>query len=486
MSSASQVSRPRVSRGFIDDNHMSISFHLKDDEGELFHSICIRNFENATKQKNCDCDRDWMDKLELGSDVNLNDTYNDPEGELATGRFINIRNKILDVVPRVHVRGREATARRHAPTEDSAITHVPLVCGQLEKFTFGVRWNDLCKWLNLRQGRLAEIIDNMDIRNKQQRCVFPFEKTDKGQKSQIVPLDMIPDVLNMFGDPSEIKSHHENKFSISNFAAELSHLVLQRTTKLNIQGLGYARVAAFAEKMDLMSFLRTVSYEKIIHDIDDHHRALSIIQRENIALRKTARELVRSTKLIINRNKQMAAQMGLLMDIMQDHAAALNIMGGLSEPEFIAPLPGATLATCSRYHRSSVKRPENPISGEQFVKILRSVAAMVGREGPRADDIEQVYLDTLTTTRVTSDNPERVDGQWYKFFTLTRALTGEENPTMETILDTFQRTLRKRKHQPGAEDEDGDGDGYEDEGEEDGVQPEQHPSPKRRKRNADA
>lgn len=431
---------------------MSISFVLKDEQGEKVHTLRIGNYENATRLKTCKCDRLWMDELGLQSNVDINDVYTDPANELATGRFVSIRHKILDKVPRVHMRGREATARRHAPTEDSAITKVPLVCGQSETHTFGVLWPDLRTWLNLRQGRLSEILDHMDIVAQQHRCVFPYQQTDKGRPVPIVPLDMIPDVLNMFGDPSEIKSHSENKFSISNFAVELSHLVLERTGKLNIHGLGYARIAAFAEKMDLMSFLRTVSYEKIIHDIDEHKRELTTLQREIVMLRNTTRNLVRNSQLLINRNKQLTAQVGMLMDTTHDHASALAIMGGLSEPEFIAPLPGANLATCSRYHPASVKRPGNPISGEQFVKVLRSVAEMVGHEGPRADEIETVYLDALTRTRLESEEAEPVDGQWYKFFTLTRALTGEDNPTMDTILETFQRTLRKRRR-PGADDE---------------------------------
>lgn len=447
---------------------MAISFTLNDDEGESVHTLRIGNFSNATKKKTCTCERAWMDDLELGSNIDLNDTFTDPVSELATGRFINIRHKILDVVPRVHMRGREATARRHAPTKDSAITQVPLVCGQSEKNTFGVLWDDLRKWLSLRPGRLTEILDNMDIVTQQHRCVFPYHKDEKGKKLLVVPLDMIPDVLNMFGDPSEIKSQRQNKFSVSNFAVELSHLVLERTTKLNIQGLGYARVASFAEKMDLMSFLRTVSYEKIIHDIDDHERTLKTVQHEVVLLRKTVRNLVRNSQLVINRTKQLTANMGMLMDTTHDHASALSIMGGLSEPEFIAPLPGVTLATCSRYHPTSVKRADNPITCEQFTKTLQSVAAMVGHNGPRADDIDRVYLDALTRSRVESTNPKRADGQWYKFFTLTRALTGEDNPTIDTILETFQRTLRKREREPGAEDED--------------VQ--QHSSPKRRKCNA--
>lgn len=401
--------------------------------------IHVGGYDNVRERKSCAHDRDWYDELGLTPKQDLYTKYVDPAVTVETGEPRMVIDKLLETVPRCVVKGREGVERWISQSGPSRISNVPFICAQCEKKTFGVLQKDL-RAIGVPPRRIAAVCAKYEG-SVNKYCLFPKVRVPSGGTDLLVPIDLLPDIFNMFDTSDDSDTARRLNQSASHFVQQIYRIISKHTIRLNIGGLGNARIAAITEKINTIADIRAVAFTHFAEKIDSMERR-SEVARE----RERAKDVALTTQsehiaLLMRSLRGMRAQLAALMDTVANNSSAIAIMGGLADPKFVAPLPGVSVQTAARFHPDRTEK----MPKEEWLATFKSIANLVGSDAPTAADIDAVYLDLVTRARTEMGVPTP-SPVWHNAFTLFRQQTGLENPTFEEMLEEFERFAEKSQH----------------------------------------
>jgi hypothetical protein len=405
--------------------------------------VIFCNYPSAINRKQCRCSNEWFDDLGINATQDLYTTYPDPEPDPVTE--CTIMEKIQRMFPRVAIEGREAIVRGYHDEDKSRLSNIPFVCGQCERSVFGIVWYDLVRIMGISEGRLKAVQASIDVDNN--RCLFPKVKV-KGERNRvIVPIDLLPEIFDLFGDTQGAKSGANPDMSLSRISQIILKGVSSKFRELNIRGTGIARFAAFVEKMDFLVHVRTIAFNRISRDLEISKREIDTLRTRLTACNSTMTIMSEHTKILVRQVRALTARIASLEGRSHMNTEAIALLGGLAKPKMLTPLPGVDVETAARYHPGSANRNEpEPVGRKEWLKTLTMVAEMTGRSEPLSTEIDSTYLDMMTTMRMEMNAPTPSPA-WRDTFLRICHLTGKANPTLSEIRTVYFSTRKRDREE---------------------------------------
>ena len=458
---------PNTAVAFNDNTsgHMYVTIQVPPTKGSCgggVYSVNFRMYANAKTKKTetCECDHRWLGQLEWMKDAE--DLYKRHlDGE--TGREVTVREGVLRAVPRVHVRSRKPLAQLTGDPAAVALTHVPFVCAQTEKRTFGVLASELFKHLGVHTTKVRRrLAEKFGVK---ETCLF-FH-TMQGNKPQwVVPFDLIPDVFGLFDHMRNGVAGREGGVSLAAVVKELERTVEPRTRELELVGYGLARVAVFMEKMILGIHLQTVTHSKVVNIVgrleEENTMLRGAVERYSTEMRK----LTTQVRMLDAQVRGTHMQQVKTMATVEQLANALLLATNMVQPVAVGALPGVDLESAARHSPYSLRRRDQTrLSPDAWRAVLAKMAELTGVENPIDVTLDETFLRYVASERerasgaVAEEELLRITEeracwrQWNAVFQTVREHTGLENPRYTDLLATFNRLTDRKRPAPGSDGE---------------------------------
>ena len=382
----------------------------------------FRMYPNNVKRKTCKCTLDWYEKTNIVR-VGLFEKYVYDEDTLNNSVSMTTNyEKIKEVIPRF-----EHPEIENGGSEKRTISKI---CCQCQDEIFGVEWEVLRNTFNLSELCLKNFVDE---HNANIRCVFPSTPKLVGSgSSHIVPIDLIPDVLNIFEECND--SFGSSKLSTVMFLQQIQRTLMSNTMGFGV-GVNMARITSFIETMEWYtnaSFYGLKRITSTVTKMDEHMRTMDAITTKYVKENENLRALVVFlNKTVLNvTNRLQAVQTAVV-----NNSSAISLMGGLS-----TQLPGVDIETCASFH------PNTPRGESQFPKgdwynTLQEIARMTKCADPRKEHLEKTFLDYINEKRSEMSHLET----WVQILNTVSERTGKVNPSYNDICAEYNSFCEKRR-----------------------------------------